>query len=82
MLGVLGPLPIYLYAFSYQVAVPAVHLDLRARSLPRMRKIAVLSLLLCLLLYAAVGASGLLSLVHAPSVDKNVLLADLYASQP
>ena len=82
LLGVLSPLPIYLYGFSFQVAVPAVHLDLRRRSLPRMKQAITAALLLALLIYGLVGAFGLLSLAHEAPLPRNLLLADLYAARP
>ena len=70
---VLSALPIYMYAFSFQVNVPGVHLDLKDRSLSRMKKVVILALFVCTCIYAPIAIFGYLSQMDPGPVEENIL---------
>ena len=51
-------LAVMMFAFTCQVNVPNLYLELESRSLPRMRVVSARAVTVCLICYAAVGVAG------------------------
>lgn len=78
LMTILSALPIHMYAFSFQVNIPGVHLDLKARSLSRMTKVVVIVLALCVFIYGPIAIFGYLTQLEPGPVEQNILQSENY----
>lgn len=82
--GVLGSIPLTIFAYLYQPNIPAIYLELKDKTFTRMNKVMIGATTVSATIYCIFGVMGYMTFADQPDQMemRNILQVDGYADRP